>query len=92
MDQQKIIEITKDIDDIKQEIIHFETGTRFDRQRAIELIHKQNLSDEAVAIVNSPLNSNFITFDVATNESLYSNLKIIRTILNAKLLEETKHD
>lgn len=49
MNRQRIIQITKDIMDIQQEITRFESGFGFDRDMAIELIIKHTKSDPLIA-------------------------------------------
>lgn len=88
MNQQKIIQIQKDIMDIQKEINRVESGLGLDRNMAIALISKHNASDTIVDTYNSPLNKNYIPFDYADNRALYNNLKQIQDYLKVKLLKE----
>lgn len=86
MNTDKILEIEKDIKEI-EEVLN--PNIIFNRMKAENIIRKHNIKDEVVALYNSPINPDYITFEIATNEMVKNNLISIRNILVRRLLHES---
>lgn len=78
MNTDKVLEVEKDIKEI-DEVLN--PNTVFNRTKAENIIRKHNIKDEVVALYNSPINPDYITFENATNEMVKNNLISIRSIL-----------
>lgn len=59
-----------------------------DRQNEKAIIRKNNMTEPKVAIMNSPVMPNYVTFDQASDVALYNNLLAIKVILTEKLKEK----
>ena len=75
------------LNDIK-EIEELLKNQRFDRDKAQSIIVKHSISNEKIAVVNSPLNPGFVRFECSTDEMMRNNLNIILKILTAEYIEE----
>ena len=84
MDIEKITSLQKDIKEIDDVINNY----IFDREKAENIIRKHNFSDEEVALLNSPVNPGYTTFENATDEMIVNNLNLIKRILLTKLQQK----
>ena len=84
----KEIKIAKILDDI-QEIDSTLSAQIFDREKAEDIIRKHNQKDAMVAMINSPLSSHYVTFEIATDDMVKNNLLIIRQVLLNNLAKES---
>ncbi len=66
----------------KYEIIELLNKPQFDRKKAENIIVKNNLSNEKVAELNSPLNPYTERLENLTDDEIKSNLLIILSILD----------
>ena len=82
---EEIAQTTADVLEIQSVLIPYQKGMPLNREKAEQIIRKHNSSDVHVAIMNSPLNPGFVTFEQATDQMLAQNLSNIQTILGAKL-------
>ena len=80
-----LFKLRSDIQEIEAVLNRYQQGMGFDRQKAEELIQKHNHSDIAVATYNSPIRPGWITFEQASDVTVYCNLVAIRNILLAEL-------
>lgn len=85
MNTDKVLKIERDIQEI-EEVLN--PNTIFIRTKAENTIRKHNGKDEVVALYNSPINPDYVTFENATDEMVKNNLIFIRNILVGKLLQE----
>lgn len=85
MNVKEIAELEKDIQDIKDVL----NEKPFNQYKAMQIIEKHKSKDEKVAVVNSPLNPNFVPYQYATDEMLKNNLNSLIEYLTYKLLIET---
>lgn len=84
MNINEIAELKKDIEEIKEVL----NEKPFNQNKAIDIIDKHKIKDEKVAIVNSPLNPNFVPYQYATEDMLKNNLQCLIEYLSCKLLSE----
>ena len=80
-----LFKLRSDIHEIEAVLNGYQQGMGFDRQKAEEIIQKHNHSDIAVATYNSPIRPGWITFEQASDVTVYCNLVAIRNILLAEL-------
>lgn len=85
MNKDKALKIERDIQEI-EEVLN--PNTIFNRTKAENIIRKHNGEDEVVALYNSPINPDYVTFENATDEMVKNNLIFIRNILVGRLLQE----
>lgn len=83
---EKVIRKCKQISDDIKEINKILDN--FDRDKAEQIIKKHTLTDETVAVINSPLSPNFIPFNQAPDYMVKDNLIIIRQVLLDNLAKE----
>ncbi len=85
MNINEIAELKKDIEEIKDVL----NEKPFNQNKAMDIIDKHKIKDENVALVNSPLNPNFVPYQYATEDMLKNNLQCLMNYLSCKLLAET---
>ena len=83
---EKILQETADLLEIQSVLTPYQHGGTLDRVKAEQIIRKHNSSDIEVALMNSPLNPGFITFERATDRMVAENLAAIQRILGGKLM------
>lgn len=81
---EKIAKIKKDIREIDDVL----NAQIFDRNKAEDIIHKHNITDEIVGTFNSPLNPNVKPFYMLDDNAIKANLSAIRDYLAVKLVKE----
>lgn len=82
---EEIIKTTADVTEIQGVLIPYQQGMPLDRKKAEQIIRKHNSSDYHVALMNSPGNPGYVTFEQATDQMVAQNLANIQLILGAKL-------
>lgn len=82
---EEIAKTANDVREIESVLIPYQQGMPMDRKKAEQIIQKHNRSDIDVALMNSPTNPGFITFERATDQMVAQNLTNIQLILSARL-------
>lgn len=85
MDKLKITEMEKDIEEMR-ELVNTEP---FNQNKAKNFIEKYKGKDANVALVNSPINPNFVLYQNATDTMLKNAIIWLMNYLTLKLLKET---